>query len=70
MLGVMLEAGINCAKIALLMIEVGMSTLFVSVLQKMLFPMIPKLFKYLEGTMLKNEQIAYPTKRCTHSSSN
>ena len=30
--GVMLEAGIDCAKIAQLTIEVGMSTLFVSVL--------------------------------------
>ena len=37
----MLEAGIDCAKIALLTIEVGMSTLFVSVLQKTLFLMIP-----------------------------
>ena len=32
LLGVMLEAGIDCAKIAQLTIKVGMSTLFVSVL--------------------------------------
>ena len=59
LLGVMLEAGIDCAKIAQLTIEVGMSTLFVSVLQKMA---LSKLFIYLEGMMLKNERIVFPYK--------
>ena len=54
LLGVMLETGIDCAKIAPLTIKVAMSMFFVSVLYKMLFQMIPKLSKYLKGTMLKN----------------
>ena len=53
LLGVMLETGIDCAKIAPLTIKVAMSMFFVSVLYKMLFQMIPKLSKYLKGTMLK-----------------
>ena len=60
---VMLEAGLDCAKIGQLTIEVGMSMLFASVLQKTLFPMIPKPFKYLEGMMLKNERMVEPLQR-------